>query len=160
MTKRPISFAAALGFLAVGLVAAVPATAGSLSTAKPTVTADRHADLYLVDRGSWKKKHYFKNKKRYFKNKKHYFEPREHYRGDHYYGEHDDRYYKHRKRKKKFRNAYRHGYDRGYHEGRRDSYYDRDYYYGKRPHYRKRGHHHRDRYGNGYIKAPGFYFRF
>lgn len=141
MTKIRISFAAALGFLAAGLVAAAPASAGSLNVAKPTVTADRHADLHHVDRGSWKKKKYFKSKK--------------HRRGSHYYGgNHYDDYYRYGK-KKKHRRAYRKGYDQGYYEGRRSGYYD-----GHRPRYRSRGRHHRHRFGSGFIKTPGFYFRF
>lgn len=144
MTKTAISLAAALGFMTACVVAAAPASAGSLGIAKPAATLDQPADLRLVDHGSWKKKKYFKHKK--------------HYGGNHYYGGNDDHYYKRHKKRKKYRRAYRDGYDNGYYDGRRgDHYYRRGYAH--RPHFRGRGHH-RDRSGSGYIKTPGFYFRF
>ena len=149
MTGMRPTFIAAIGFLAAGLLAAVPASAGSLKVAKPAVTIERAADLHLVDRGSWHKKRKFK---------KHFRDYDDYYRG------HDFK----RHKKKRLKRAYRRGFDEGYYEGRYGRGY-RDYgrYY-EGPRYRrygKRHHHHRGyrggyRFGNGYIKTPGIYFRF
>lgn len=145
MTKSRLSIAAALGFLAAGLVAIVPASAGSLNVVKPAVKVGQSADLHLVDQGSWHKKKHFKK----------------HYRGDQLRG-HGDRYYRGHK-KKKFKRAYRNGYDDGYYDGSRDGgYYKRGYsrYDDHNPRYRRHHHNRGHRYGSGYIRTPGFYFRF
>ncbi len=152
MTKVRMTFAAALGFMVAGLVAATPVSAGSLNIAKPVVTVDQHVDLLLVDRGSWHQKKRFSSKK--------------HYRGNHF-DRHDSHFKGH---KKKYKRAYRSGYRDGYYDGRyADDYYDRGYYgrgYGHhdgyRPRFRSRGHYdgRGHRFGSGYIKTPGFYFRF
>lgn len=150
MTKFRTSFVAAIGFLTAGLVGAAPASAGPLNVAKPVITVAQPADLHQVDRGGWRKKKYFKSKK--------HFRGGDHYRGGYF---HDDDYRFKRHKKKKYKRGYRHGYEDGYDRGRRDNgrYYDRGHgrYGSYRPRHRGRRHHH---HGSGFIRTPGFYFRF
>jgi hypothetical protein len=143
MTTLKHSITAALGFLAIGLVAATPVSAGALSAAQPAVRGDQNADLHLTGGGSWREEGHYRGKK--------------HYRGDRF-GGHDDHYFRGHK-KKKFKRAYRSGYEEGYYEGRRDGKFSRRGFsrydgYGNR--YRGR---HQDHRG-GHIRTPGFYFRF
>ena len=155
MTKSGLSFIGALMLFVAGLlVVPAPSSANTFGSAKSPILSAQQGDLHLTDGGSWKKKKSFKRKK--------------HYRGDRYYGAFDNHKYRGHK-KKKYRRAYRYGYnngyDDGYYDGRRDrryyggGYYSRHYGFGNR--FRGRGYSHRGhRYGSGYIRTPGFYFRF
>jgi hypothetical protein len=140
MTKSNLSFAAALGFMAAGLMAAAPASAGPLNVLKPVVEPSQAGDLHLAD-GDWHDRSRFK-----------------HFRSDRF-GGHDDHYFKSYK-KKKYKRAFRNGYDEGYYDGRRDGgYYKRGY--SRFDDHRGYRHRHGQRYGSGgYVRTPGFYFRF
>jgi len=145
MTIIGKSLIAAVGLLTLGLM--TPASAGSLTLAKPAFNADNTAGVQLVsDRGSWSKaKKRFKSSR--FDN---------HRRGnDHHH------YVKKKKKSKKFakrgfRKGYSRGYDKGYYEGRRHSRIDRRH----RHFSRNSGFRGGIRFGNGYFSNGGFRFRY
>lgn len=161
MTKVRTSVIAAIGLLAAGLVAVAPASAGSLSAAKPVVIVDQSAGLHLAGnrRGGVERRHRWKHDG-----------GGGYYRGGHgrhdghggygkrykkrYYGRYDDhgygRHYK-KKRHKTFKRGYYRGFEEGYSDGR----------FKRRHHaYRRHGYGGGIYFGRNHFKGGGFHFRY